>query len=225
MHSKASDTLCRHLGYEFRDPGLLARALTHRSFSADHNERLEFLGDSVLGCIIAKYLYSTYPQLTEGELSRLRSSLVREKTLALLAQRIDLGSRLKFGEGERKSGGSRRPSILADAMEAMFGAIMLDGGFAEAEKAVLALFVPYLAGADIQSLGKDAKTMLQEYLQGRRIPLPSYSIVEVQGESHAQLFRVECAIPSMSITTQGEGASRRSAEQQAAQAAYQRLVP
>ncbi|OGS91870.1 MAG: ribonuclease III [Gallionellales bacterium GWA2_60_18] len=224
MHNKAGSALCRHLGYEFRDPRLLTRALTHRSFSTDHNERLEFLGDSVLGCIIAKYLYGTYPQLSEGELSRLRSSLVREETLALLAQQLDLGNQLKLGEGERKSGGFRRPSMLADAMEALFGAIMLDGGFAEAEKAVLGLFVPYIEKVDVLTLGKDAKTLLQEYLQGRRIPLPTYSIVEVQGESHAQSFRVECAIPSLSITTQGEGGSRRSAEQQAAHAAYQKLT-
>jgi len=224
VHNKAGSALCRHLGYEFRDPRLLTRALTHRSFSTDHNERLEFLGDSVLGCIIAKYLYGTYPQLSEGELSRLRSSLVREETLALLAQQLDLGNQLKLGEGERKSGGFRRPSMLADAMEALFGAIMLDGGFAEAEKAVLGLFVPYIEKVDVLTLGKDAKTLLQEYLQGRRIPLPTYSIVEVQGESHAQSFRVECAIPSLSITTQGEGGSRRSAEQQAAHAAYQKLT-
>jgi len=204
---------------------LLTRALTHRSFSTDHNERLEFLGDSVLGCIIAKYLYGTYPQLSEGELSRLRSNLVREDTLVTLAQQLDLGNRLRLGEGERKSGGFRRPSILADALEALFGAVLLDGGFVAAEKVVLGLFVPYLAQVDVQTLGKDAKTLLQEYLQGRHIPLPTYSVIATQGQAHAQSFQVECTIPALKICTRGEGSSRRNAEQQAAQAAYQQLPP
>lgn len=221
MTNKQNDVLCAKLGHVFAQPGLLQRALTHRSYAPEHNERLEFLGDSVLGCIIAKHLYSTYPQLSEGELSRLRSSLVREETLAILAQQLDLGSYLKLGEGERKSGGFRRPSILADAIEALFGAILLDGGFAEAEKAVLGLFVPYLAKVDLRTFGKDAKTLLQEYLQGKHIPLPAYHITDTQGEAHAQLFRVECIIPSLKISTHGEGNSRRNAEQQAAQAAYQ----
>lgn len=185
---------------------------------------MEFLGDSVLGCAIANYLYDNYPQLSEGELSRLRSSLVREDTLALLAQQLDLGSHLKLGEGERKSGGFRRPSILADAMEALFGAVLLDGGYAAAEKTVLGLYVPYLAQVDAQTLGKDAKTLLQEYLQGRRIPLPTYTIVATGGQAHEQSFEVECAIPSLKIATRGAGGSRRSAEQQAAQAAYQQIT-
>jgi len=219
--NKRSGALCKQLGYEFRQPQLLARALTHRSYAPEHNERLEFLGDSVLGCVIAKHLYGSYPELNEGELSRLRSNLVKEETLAILAQQLDLGSCLKLGEGERKSGGFRRPSILADAMEALFGAVLLDGGFADAEKVVLGLFVPYLAQVDVQTLGKDAKTLLQEYLQGKRIPLPTYNIVDMQGEAHAQSFRVECVIPALKISTHGEGGSRRNAEQQAAQAAYQ----
>ncbi|MBY0576752.1 MAG: ribonuclease III [Gallionellaceae bacterium] len=219
--NKPGDKLCRQLGYEFNQPQLLSRALTHRSYAPEHNERLEFLGDSILGCVIAKYLYGNYPQLSEGELSRLRSNLVKEETLATLAQQLDLGSYLKLGEGERKSGGFRRPSILADAMEALFGAVLLDSGFADAEKVVLGLFVPYLAQVDVQTLGKDAKTLLQEYLQGKRIPLPTYNIIATQGEAHAQSFRVECMIPSLKIATRGEGSSRRNAEQQAAQAAYQ----
>ena len=206
-------------------PQLLQRALTHRSHAPEHNERLEFLGDSVLGCVIAKYLYDNYPQLSEGELSRLRSNLVREDTLAVLAQQLDLGSQLKLGEGERKSGGFRRPSILADAMEALFGAVLLDGGFAAAEKTVLGLYVPYLAQVDAQTLGKDAKTLLQEYLQGKRIPLPNYSVVATQGQAHEQSFEVECAIPSLKISTRGKGSSRRNAEQQAAQTAYQIIQP
>ncbi|MBI3222873.1 MAG: ribonuclease III [Nitrosomonadales bacterium] len=223
MPNKPRSVLCKQLGHEFAQPQLLQRALTHRSYAPEHNERLEFLGDSILGCVIAKYLYSHYPQLSEGELSRLRSNLVREETLALLAQQLDLGSHLQLGEGERKSAGFRRPSILADAMEALIGAVMLDGGFAEAEKVILGLFVPYLDKVDAQTLGKDAKTQLQEYLQAKRIPLPVYSVVATQGEAHAQSFQVECAIPFLGITTKGEGTSRRNAEQQSALAAYQMI--
>ena len=184
---------------------------------------MEFLGDSILGCVIAKHLYCNYPQLSEGELSRLRSSLVREETLVILAQQIDLGSYLRLGEGELKSGGFRRPSILADALEALFGAVLLDSGFNEAEQAVLRLYVPYLETIDVQTLGKDAKTLLQEYLQGKRLPLPMYTIIAMQGEAHEQLFQVECAIPSLKISARGTGTSRRNAEQQAAQAAYRQL--
>lgn len=220
----SGSALCNELGYVFKQPQLLQRALTHRSYSPEHNERLEFLGDSILGCVIAKHVYNNYPQLSEGELSRLRSNLVREETLATLAQQLDLGSQLKLGEGELKSGGFRRPSILADALEAVFGAVILDGGFADAEKAVLNLYVPYLEKIDVQTLGKDAKTLLQEYLQGKRIPLPTYNVVEMSGEAHAQSFRVECVIPSLKISTRGTGTSRRNAEQQAAHAAYQQLA-
>ena len=225
MTDKDSSALSGRLGHVFAQPQLLKRALTHRSYAPEHNERLEFLGDSVLGCIIANYLYNNYPQLSEGDLSRLRSNLVREDTLALLAQQLDLGSHLRLGEGERKSGGFRRPSILADALEALFGAALLDGGFAAAEKVVLGLFVPYLEKIDIQTLGKDAKTLLQEYLQGKRIPLPTYAIIATEGQAHEQSFEVECAIPSLKISTRGTGSSRRNAEQQAAQAAYQQLHP
>lgn len=221
MPNRNSSVLCKQLGHDFAQPQLLQRALTHRSYAPDHNERLEFLGDSILGCVIAKYLYGNFPQLSEGELSRLRSNLVKEETLARLAQQLDLGSHLKLGEGERKSGGFRRPSILADAMEALFGAIFIDAGFAAAEQAVLNLFVPYLEKVDVQTLGKDAKTLLQEYLQGKRIPLPVYSVVATAGEAHAQSFQVECAIPSLRILTHGTGTSRRNGEQEAAQAAYQ----
>ncbi len=223
LPNKNNSVLCGQLGHVFAQPRLLQRALTHRSYAPEHNERLEFLGDSILGCVIAKYLYSSYPQLSEGELSRLRSNLVKEETLALLARQIDLGSRLRLGEGELKSGGFRRPSILADAMEALFGAVFLDAGFVAAERAVLKFFVPYLEKVDVQTLGKDAKTLLQEYLQGKRIPLPAYSVIGTQGEAHAQSFQVECAVPSLKIATRGEGNSRRNAEQQAALAAYQMI--
>ncbi len=223
MPTRDRAALCKQLGHVFAQPQLLERALTHRSYAPDHYERLEFLGDSVLGCVISRHLYDAYPQLSEGELSRLRSNLVKEETLVVFAQQLDLGKHLKLGEGERKSGGFRRPSILADAMEALFGATLLDGGYAAAERVVLNLFVPYLERVDIHTLGKDAKTLLQEYLQSKRLPLPSYSVVATEGQAHAQSFRVECAIPKLDIVTRGEGSSRRNAEQQAAQAAYQQL--
>jgi ribonuclease-3 len=200
---------------------LLQRALTHRSFAPDHNERLEFLGDSLLGCVIAKYLYIEFPDLSEGDLSRLRSNLVKESTLVIFAQQLKLGSQLRLGEGELKSGGCSRPSILADAVEALFGAVLMDDGFEAAERVVLNLFVPYLAKVDMTTLGKDAKTLLQEHLQGRRLSLPVYTVLETQGVAHDQLFQVECTIPALKISTRGAGTSRRNAEQQAALAAYQ----
>ena len=218
------DELYGKLGYVFKQTELLQRALTHRSYAAEHNERLEFLGDAILDCVIARYLYSNYPQLSEGELSRLRSSLVREETLATLAQQIGLGSHLKLGEGELKSGGFRRPSILADALEALFGAIFLDAGFTASEQAVLNLYLPYLEALDVRNPGKDAKTLLQEYLQGKHMPLPNYSVLAVQGEAHAQSFEVECVIPALKIASRGTGSTRRNAEQQAAQAAYKQLT-
>ena len=219
------DELCRRLGYAFAQPQLLQRALTHRSHSQAHNERLEFLGDSVLNCVIAKYLYDTYADLPEGDLSRLRSNLVNQQTLFILAQQLDLGELLLLGEGERKSAGFRRPSILADAMEALFGAVFLDAGFVAAERVVLGLYVPFIAQADVQSLGKDAKTLLQEYLQGRKLALPQYTVIATQGEAHAQLFQVECEIGQLKLTARGEGSSRRAAEQAAAEAAYLQLNP
>jgi ribonuclease-3 len=218
-----SEKLCRQLGYAFKDARLLEKALTHRSFAPAHYERLEFLGDSVLGCAIAKHLYCEYPDLAEGDLSRLRSNLVKESTLAQFAMQLDLGAQLKLGEGELKSGGFRRPSILADAMEALIGAVFLDGGFAAAEKVVLNLYLPYLAKIDIRTLGKDAKTMLQEYLQGKRLALPDYSVMETLGSAHEQVFSVQCSIPALKITALGSGSSRRSAEQQAALAAYRQI--
>ncbi len=215
--------LGRQLGHQFTQPQLLQRALTHRSYSAAHNERLEFLGDSVLNCAIAKYLYSAYPELPEGDLSRLRSNLVNQQTLAALAQQLNLGEQLLLGEGERKSAGYRRPSILADALEAVFGAVLLDTDFAAAEKVVLGLYVPFLARADLQTLGKDAKTLLQEHLQGRKLALPLYNVVEIKGEAHAQTFVVSCEIAQLGVVTQGEGSSRRIAEQVAAERAYQQI--
>lgn len=218
------DTLCRQLGYAFAQPQLLQRALTHRSHSAAHYERLEFLGDSVLNCVIAKHLYGAYPDLPEGDLSRLRSNLVNQQTLCVLAQQLHLGELLLLGEGERRSGGHRRPSILADAMEALFGAVFLDGGFDAAQQVVLNLYVPFIAQADLHTLGKDCKTLLQEYLQGRKLALPKYTVIATSGEAHAQVFRVECEIGQLGVTTQGEGNSRRAAEQAAAEAAYRQFA-
>lgn len=217
------EALCQQLGYVFTQPQLLQRALTHRSHSAAHNERLEFLGDSVLNCVIAKHLYEAYAKLPEGDLSRLRSNLVNQKTLFLLAQQLQLGELLLLGEGERKSAGFRRPSTLADVLEALFGAIFLDGGFAAVEQVVLRLYVPFIAQADVQTLGKDYKTLLQEYLQGKRLALPKYTVIATQGEAHAQLFRVACEIEQLQLSTSGEGISRRSAEQAAAEAAYRKI--
>jgi ribonuclease-3 len=216
--------LCKQLGYQFAQPLLLQRALTHRSYSSAHNERLEFLGDSVLNCTVAKYLFDTYPELPEGDLSRLRSNLVNQQTLAILAQQLNLGEQLLLGEGERKSAGFRRPSILADALEALFGAVWLDADFAAAEKVVLGLYVPFIAQADLQTLGKDAKTLLQEYLQGHKLALPQYHVVEIKGEAHAQTFVVSCDIAKLKLNTQGEGASRRIAEQIAAEKAYLQIT-
>ena len=214
------NSLCKKIGHQFAQPQLLQKALTHRSHSTAHYERLEFLGDSVLNCAIAKYLYDHYPELQEGDLSRLRSNLVNQQTLFTLAQGLNLGELLLLGEGERKSAGFRRPSILADAMEALFGAVFLDADFAAAEQVVLRLYIPFIEQMDAQSFGKDAKTQLQEHLQARKFALPKYTVVGTQGEAHAQLFVIECEIPQLKIITRGEGSSRRIAEQAAAEAAY-----
>jgi ribonuclease III len=215
--------LSKQLGHQFLQPQLLLRALTHRSYGAANNERLEFLGDSVLNCAIAKYLYGTYPDLPEGDLSRLRSNLVNQQTLAILAQRLNLGEHILLGEGERKSAGFRRPSILADALEALFGAVLLDADFAVAEEVVLGLYVPFIEQTDLHMLGKDAKTLLQEHLQGIKLALPQYDVTEIKGEAHAQTFVVSCRIAQLGLTTNGEGASRRIAEQVAAERAYQHI--
>ena len=217
------DALCDQIGHHFAQPDLLRRALTHRSHSAAHNERLEFLGDSILNCVIAKHLYDTYPDVPEGDLSRLRSNLVNQQALATLAQQLNLGALLLLGEGERKSAGFRRPSMLADAMEALFGAVFLDGGFAAAEQAVLKLYIPFIAQTHVQILDKDFKTLLQEYLQSRKLVLPKYTVTATHGEAHAQLFQVECEIAQLKLSASGEGGSRRSAEQAAAEAVYHKI--
>jgi len=209
------------IGYRFDDPEILRRALTHRSFSTAHNERLEFLGDSVVNCAVALELYQKFPQLAEGELSRLRASLVNQQSLAAIAQRLDLGEQLRLGEGELKSGGARRPSILADAAEAVIGAAFLDGGFTAARAVVKTIFGSALDGIDPATSGKDPKTLLQEYLQARKMALPQYAVVATRGEAHEQQFQVECLVPELGVRSQGEGTSRRSAEQEAARQAYE----
>jgi ribonuclease-3 len=209
------------IGHRFADPELLRRALTHRSYGASHNERLEYLGDSVLNCVVALELYHKFPRLPEGELSRLRAHLVNQQSLAASAQQFALGDRLLLGEGEQKSGGARRPSMLADAVEAVVGAAFLDGGFEAARRVVRTLLGEALDSIDPAVSGKDPKTMLQEYLQARRLALPQYAVVATRGEAHEQQFQVECVIPELNIRSRGEGASRRSAEQEAAREAYE----
>ena len=210
--------LQRALGHSFADPALLRQALTHRSYGSPHNERLEFLGDSVLNCAVAHALYLAFPQVPEGSLSRLRANLVRQETLADIAAALALGEHLRLGEGELKSGGFRRPSILADVLESLIGAIFLDAGFAAASAAVTRLMAPHIAAIDPQAPGKDAKTSLQEWLQGRREPLPEYLLLATEGQAHDQEFVVECRLKDGRHASQGRGKSRRAAEQAAAQA-------
>ncbi len=211
----------RTIGYVFNSRDLLKQALTHRSHGAAHNERLEFLGDSILNCVIAQALYERFLDVREGDLSRFRANLVRQETLAEIAQGLGLGEQLRLGEGELKSGGFRRPSILADGLEALFGAVFIDGGFDRARETVLRFFEPYLSNLDPRHSGKDAKTSLQEFLQGRRLALPQYQLLNTRGEAHAQEFEVECQIPELGITATGRGPSRRAAEQEAARRAFE----
>jgi ribonuclease-3 len=209
------------LGYTFVQHTLLEQAVTHRSHGAIHNERLEFLGDAVLNCAIAQILFQKYLRLDEGDLSRLRANLVKQQSLADIAERLVLSDFMRLGEGEMKSGGFRRPSILADTMEAIFGAIFLDSGFDAAKSVIGKLFDPVLKSVDPKTLGKDSKTLLQEYLQGKRIALPVYTVVETRGAAHNQEFEVECAIPKLEISVHGTGRSRRAAEQSAAKQAFE----
>lgn len=221
MRRQEDRALQERIGHDFADASLLQQALTHRSFGAPHNERLEFLGDSVLSLALSNLLYERFPQLSEGELSRVRSNLVNQQALAELAIGLKLGQVLRLGEGEVKSGGRERPSILADALEALFGAVYLDGGLAPALAWIARLYQPVLVSLNPQTLGKDPKTLLQEWLQGQRLPLPVYRVLQAQGASHAQSFAVECEIAALGITVPGSGNSRRLAEQEAAKAALQ----
>jgi ribonuclease-3 len=209
------------LGYTFKDAALLQQALTHRSHSSLHNERLEFLGDSILNCVVASILFDRYSKIDEGDLSRLRANLVKQQSLYEIAQRLELSQFLRLGEGELKSGGFRRPSILADTLEALFGAIFLDSGFGAARDAIRALYIPILDTVDPKTLGKDAKTLLQEYLQGKKIALPQYNVVATHGAAHNQEFEIECLVPKLEIQVFGTGGSRRAGEQAAAKLALE----
>ena len=220
----ASSVLRERLGHAFRRPELLTQALTHRSFGSGHNERLEFVGDAVLNCVIAVALYERFPELPEGDLSRVRANLVNRETLARVGRGLEIGASIRFGEGELRSGGKTRPSIIADALEAVFGAIFVDAGFDAARQAIETVFAQELATVDPSASGKDAKTRLQEWLQARRAPVPEYIVIGTSGEAHAQTFRVECRVPSFRVVTTGEGPSRRAAEQQAAESAFGRLT-
>lgn len=211
------------LGYEARDPALFARALTHRSAAGAHNERLEFLGDAVVNLVTAQYLYEQFPHTDEGGLSRLRAGLVSGESLARIAAQLQLGAQIALGPGELKTGGFRRESILADALEAVCGALFLDGGLAAARTAVLGFMAPALATLESAAGLKDPKTRLQEWLQSRGLPLPRYSVDSVEGELHAQVFRVICEVESHGLRTCGEGTSRRRAEQVAAQQVLEQL--
>jgi ribonuclease-3 len=215
------DLLQSRLGHTFRNPGLLQQALTHRSHSSLHNERLEFLGDSVLNCVVASLLFHRYASIDEGDLSRLRANLVKQQSLYEVAQRLELSQCLRLGEGELKSGGFRRPSILADTLEALFGAIYLDAGFDAAYQVISRLYEPIIEIVDPRTLGKDAKTLLQEYLQGKKIPLPQYNVVATHGAAHNQEFEIECLIPKLDIQVYGAGGSRRAGEQAAAKLALE----
>lgn len=212
------------LGYRFRDPKLLALALTHRSAGGRNNERLEFLGDSILNHVVAEYLYHQFPRAREGEMSRMRAALVRGDTLARVAREMGLGEFIQLGGGERKSGGHRRVSILADALEAVLGAILLDGGVEACRRCLHAWFAEHLAAVESAAVAKDPKTRLQEYLQGRAQPLPQYELLRVEGEPHAQSFLVACRLSKPSLVVEGSGSSRRKAEQAAAGGALDRLL-
>lgn len=213
--------LQNRLGHTFKNAVLLQQALTHRSHSSVHNERLEFLGDSILNCVVASLLFDRYSKIDEGDLSRLRANLVKQQSLYEIAQRLELSQFLRLGEGELKSGGFRRPSILADTLEALFGAIYLDAGFDVARDVIRSLYIPILDSVDPKTLGKDAKTLLQEYLQGKKIALPQYNVVATHGAAHNQEFEIECLVPKLDIQVFGTGGSRRAGEQAAAKLALE----
>ena len=211
------------IGHAFADQGLLAQALTHRSAGAPHNERLEFLGDSVVNLLVAEALFQRWPKADEGALTRARAELVREAALAVIARELQLGERLTMGPGEMKSGGHRRDSILADALEAVVAAVYLDAGFDGCRRVVLPWFEASLAALPVGRPEKDAKTRLQEWLQGRQRPLPVYDLVSESGDDHAKVFLARCTTLDPPLTAEGEGTSRRNAEQVAAAALLDKL--
>ena len=213
------------LGYEPHNAALFAAALTHRSAAGPNNERLEFLGDAVLNLVVAHHLYESFPAASEGDLSRLRARIVSREPLAEVAAHLELGAVLQLGSGELKSGGFRRQSILADALEAVCGALFLDGGLAAAAAAIRRLLAPRIAALPDPATLKDAKTRLQEYLQGRSLTLPHYEVERVEGEPHAQTFRVSCAVAELGLRVHGGGTSRRRAEQAAAERMLRQIAP
>lgn len=215
--------LSQAIGHTFSDSDLLKQALTHRSAASRNNERLEFLGDAVLGLVVAEILYQRFPNNSEGELSRLRSHLVKGKTLAGLGLKLDLSEHVLLGSGEKKCGGQKRESILADAVEAIIGAIYIDAGLDAARSCIQAWYGDSLKNISIERANKDPKTQLQEYLQGRGLSLPNYRVVATAGEEHNQVFHVQCELGDINIKTEGRGSSRRKAEQDAAEAALQKL--
>lgn len=222
--TSAVERLCRRIGYAFADYTLLDTALTHRSASKRNNERLEFLGDAVLGAVVARALYEKFPNAKEGQMSRLRSSLVKGESLARVARELNLSEALVLGSGEARNGGHGRDSILADGLEAVFGAISLDGGFEAARTVILGVFREAISALDLEAVSKDPKTRLQEFLQADGRDLPTYEVTDTQGESHAQTFHVACSLPGETDPVMGRGTSRRRAEQDAARKAMRRLT-
>ncbi len=218
------DDLQSRLGYRFKDAGHLEAALTHRSVGPVHNERLEFLGDSIVNFVVAEILFKAYPDAREGKLTRMRASLVRGQSLGQLARRLQLGEAIRLGTGERKSGGRRRESILADAMEAVIGAIYLDGGMAACQQCIGQWLEAEFAAVDPNQVDKDPKTALQEWMQRERMDLPTYRVLEVLGPAHQQTFRVACCLGDQFPMLEGTGSSRREAEQAAAGAALAHLA-
>jgi ribonuclease-3 len=212
------NALQQRLKHQFSDVNLLMRAVTHRSYSADHNERLEFLGDAVLGVVVADMLYQRLQSLPEGDLSRVRANLVKQDTLHQLSVSLGLPDVIRLGEGEMRSGGQKRPSILADVLEAVIGAVYLDAGFAAAQALVQRLYQAVEFNPAMDAIGKDPKTALQEWLQGRKLKVPSYRVVATLGAAHKQTFDVECDIPELKLSERGIGGSRRAGEQAAATA-------
>jgi len=215
--------LCEKLNYQFKNIALLKQALTHRSADPINNERFEFLGDSLLSTVIANALFHQFPQNSEGQLSRLRAHLVRGEMLALIAQEINLGDYLYLGQGELKSGGFRRASILADALEAIFAAIYLDSDFITCQTVILHLFEKRLQDDGLNENLKDSKTQLQEQLQARKITLPLYKLTKVEGETHDQVFYITCKVPGLQLITEGKGETRRKAEQEAARKMFKQI--
>ena len=223
MDNRNIEQIEKILNYHFNDNSLLELALTHRSFQGKNNERLEFLGDSILNFIIAELLFKKFNLLPEGDLSRLRSQLVKSETLSEIGILLQLGDYLILGEGELKSSGWRRPSILADSVEAIIGAVFIDGGISAASNLILSWFKDKIDLINPNNIQKDSKSVLQELLQGKKIPLPDYNIVSIEGEAHCQHFRVSCSIPKLGLSIEGEGSSRKIAEQSAAEEILKKL--